>query len=52
MRLQAVGPTIPEVSHHVSDVNGTYLHHVSAGTNGTPIVLVHGFPETWWAFTK
>jgi pimeloyl-ACP methyl ester carboxylesterase len=28
------------------------LHYVSAGTIGTPILLVHGWPETWWAFRK
>jgi len=28
------------------------LHYVSAGTGGSPILLVHGFPESWWAFHK
>jgi len=40
------------VTHHRAEVNGTSLHYVSAGTEGTPVVLVHGFPETWWAFRK
>ena len=44
--------TIPGVMHHVAEVNGTSLHYVAAGTQGTPILLVHGFPETWWAFHK
>ena len=44
--------TIPDVTHHEVDVNGTTLHYVSAGTTGSPILLVHGFPETWWAFHK
>lgn len=44
--------TIPEVTHHSVDVNGTTLHYVSAGTSGSPILLVHGFPESWWAFHK
>ncbi len=39
-------------THHHAEVNGTSLHYVSAGTEGTPVVLVHGFPETWWAFRK
>lgn len=26
------------------------LHYVSAGATGSPILLVHGFPESWWAF--
>jgi pimeloyl-ACP methyl ester carboxylesterase len=40
------------VTHHHAEVNGTTLHYVAAGTGGTPILLVHGFPETWWAFRK
>jgi pimeloyl-ACP methyl ester carboxylesterase len=44
--------SIPGVTHHHVDVNGTTLHYVAAGTSGTPILLVHGFPETWWAFHK
>ena len=44
--------TIPGVDHHYADVNGTTLHYVSAGTSGSPILLVHGFPESWWAFHK
>lgn len=44
--------TIADVTHHRLDVNGTKLHYVSAGTAGSPILLVHGFPESWWAFHK
>ena len=44
--------TIAGVDHHSVDVNGTTLHYVSAGTTGSPILLVHGFPESWWAFHK
>ena len=46
----AAPATIPEVAHHTAAVNGTELHFVSAGTSGTPVLLVHGFPESWWAF--
>jgi pimeloyl-ACP methyl ester carboxylesterase len=46
------GATIPGVKHHLADVNGTKLHYVSAGDSGSPILLVHGWPETWWAFRK
>ncbi|XVV17646.1 alpha/beta fold hydrolase [Actinoplanes sp. CA-131856] len=28
------------------------MHYVAAGSEGAPILLVHGFPETWWAFHK
>ncbi|MFI5959401.1 alpha/beta fold hydrolase [Cryptosporangium sp. NPDC051539] len=40
------------VSHHLADVNGAELHYVSAGDTGSPILLVHGWPETWWAFRE
>lgn len=39
-----------EVEHHSAEVGGGQLHWVSAGTTGSPVLLVHGFPETWWAF--
>jgi len=44
--------TIAEVEHHTASVNGTTLHYVSAGATGSPILLVHGFPESWWTFHK
>jgi pimeloyl-ACP methyl ester carboxylesterase len=44
--------TIAGIRHETTTVNGTRLHHVSAGTSGSPVLLVHGFPETWWAFHK
>lgn len=40
------------MTHHLADINGTQLHYVSAGSTGSPILLVHGWPETWWAFRK
>lgn len=40
------------ITHHSATVNGTRLHYVSAGNEGTAVVLVHGFPETWWVFHK
>ncbi|MFS8201604.1 alpha/beta fold hydrolase [Streptomyces sp. CWNU-52B] len=50
--LTPAGATIPGATHHLADINGTRLHYVSAGTTGTPVLLVHGWPETWWAFRK
>src|SRR5258708_4118425 len=47
MDLIQDGATIPGVSHHRVSLNGTELHYVSAGTAGSPVLLVHGFPETW-----
>jgi pimeloyl-ACP methyl ester carboxylesterase len=43
-------PPVDGVEHHTTRVNGTTLHYVSAGDTGSPVLLVHGFPETWWAF--
>jgi pimeloyl-ACP methyl ester carboxylesterase len=52
MNATPTGATIPGITHHRVEVNGTTLHYVAAGTGGTPILLVHGFPETWWAFRE
>lgn len=46
------GATLRGVLHHTVTVAGAELHYVSAGDAGSPILLVHGFPETWWAFHK
>ena len=48
----ATPATIAGVEHHHANVNGTDLHYVSAGTDGSPVMLVHGFPESWWTFHK
>jgi pimeloyl-ACP methyl ester carboxylesterase len=45
-------PSIAGIAHHTAAVNGTELHYVSAGTTGSPVLLVHGFPESWWAFHR
>ncbi len=50
--ITPAGATIPGVTHHRADINGTQLHYVSAGSSGSPILLIHGWPETWWAFRK
>jgi pimeloyl-ACP methyl ester carboxylesterase len=52
MNVAATGSTIAGITHHHAKVNGTDLHYVTAGKGGSPILLVHGFPETWWAFRK
>ncbi len=52
MSTQPIAATIDDVEHHTAEVNGTTLHYVSAGRSGSPILLVHGFPESWWAFHK
>lgn len=52
MDIAPPGPTLPGITHHRVQVDGTTLHYVAAGTSGSPILLVHGFPETWWTFRK
>ncbi|GAA1534598.1 pimeloyl-ACP methyl ester carboxylesterase [Microbacterium ginsengiterrae] len=52
MNIPPIGRTIAEVSHHRIAVDGGELHYVSAGRDGSPILLVHGFPESWWAFHR
>lgn len=37
------------VSHHYADVNGVRLHYARAGS-GPLIVLLHGFPQSWYQF--
>ena len=34
-------------SHHMVSVNGIQLHYVIGG-HGDPVVLLHGWPETWY----
>jgi pimeloyl-ACP methyl ester carboxylesterase len=34
-------------SHHTAPVNGIQIHYVIGG-RGDPVVLLHGWPETWY----
>jgi pimeloyl-ACP methyl ester carboxylesterase len=55
MDVAATGPatpTIAGITHRHAKVSGTDLHYVAAGKSGSPVLLVHGFPETWWTFRK
>ena len=40
------------LTHHHAEVNDTNLHYVSAGTEGTPVVLVPGWPESARAYDE
>ena len=42
---------LPNFSNHYAEVNGTQLHYVSGG-KGEPLILIPGYPETWWAYHK
>ena len=38
-------------THHTANVNGVRLHYVMGG-KGEPIVLLHGWPKTWYKWRK
>lgn len=42
---------VPNFASHYADVNGTKLHYVMGG-QGEPLILIPGYPETWWAYHK
>jgi pimeloyl-ACP methyl ester carboxylesterase len=52
MQVTPKGFTFPGITHHRVELNGTTLHYISAGDHGSPVLLVHGFPETWWTFRE
>ena len=44
--------TIPTSPTTASPSTGPNCTTSRPGTTGSPVLLVHGFPETWWAFHK
>ncbi len=38
-------------THHMASVNGVRLHYVIGGT-GDPVVLLHGWPQTWYEWRQ
>lgn len=39
------------ISHHQATVNGFRMHYVTAGS-GEPLVLLHGWPQSWYEWRK
>jgi pimeloyl-ACP methyl ester carboxylesterase len=39
--------TTVTAAHHTAQVNGIRLHYVTAG-DGPPVMLLHGWPQTWY----
>lgn len=48
---RAPAPAPAGFSHGYADLDGVRLHYVSGGT-GEPVVLLHGFPSTWYAWRE
>lgn len=42
---------LPGFTNHYQNVNGTKLHYVSGG-QGSPLILLPGWPQTWWSYHK
>jgi pimeloyl-ACP methyl ester carboxylesterase len=38
-------------SHHMATVNGIQLHYVMGG-EGDPVVLLHGYPQSWYEWRQ
>jgi pimeloyl-ACP methyl ester carboxylesterase len=47
----ALVKSLPGFKNGYADVNGVRLHYVTGGS-GAPLVLLPGWPETWWTFHK
>jgi len=43
--------SLPGFKNNYAEVNGTVLHYVEGG-EGQPLILIPGWPETWWAYHK
>lgn len=50
MTSGSADPALPGITHHQARLSDATLHYAAAGTAGSPVLLVHGFPETWRAF--
>jgi pimeloyl-ACP methyl ester carboxylesterase len=50
IRTPKLPGTIPEmIEHHIVRTNGIHLHVAEAG-EGDPVILCHGFPESWYSW--
>ncbi len=47
----ATAPRLPGFRHGHATANGVRLHYVEGG-HGDPVVLLPGWPRTWWEFRK
>lgn len=47
----ALVKSLPGFKNAYAQVNGVRLHYVTGG-EGDPVILLPGWPETWWAYHK
>lgn len=40
---------VADLAHHDAELGDVRIHHVTAGS-GPPLVLLHGWPQTWYAW--
>ncbi|MEC7202560.1 MAG: alpha/beta hydrolase, partial [Pseudomonadota bacterium] len=45
--MSLTSPDDARIMHHYADVGEVLLHYVTAG-HGFPVVMIHGYPQTWW----
>ncbi|HXW83165.1 MAG TPA: alpha/beta fold hydrolase [Candidatus Binataceae bacterium] len=43
--------TAAEFQHHFAELDGVRLHYVTLG-RGAPVVLLHGWPQTWYEWRR
>jgi pimeloyl-ACP methyl ester carboxylesterase len=51
MQINPGPPELEGVTHRYVDVPGVRLHVAEAG-EGSPVVLLHGWPQHWWIWRK
>ena len=47
----ALVKSLPGFTNEFAQVNGVRLHYVTGG-QGEPLILLPGWPETWWSYHK
>lgn len=53
MNASQTPPDVPGVTHEWIDAGGLRMHVALAGPeDGAPTVLVHGWPQNWWAWRQ
>ncbi len=39
-------------THHTAELDEVRLHYVTAGSGKSAVVLLHGWPQTWWEWRR